>query len=92
MIALPGADDEVAQEVANRIAQNVYNITLSFERKTTRITVYVGTAIYPDSGDSAPEMLVFADRAMNRDKHFRKRTDILSDNAVEGRRQAGILK
>ena len=40
IIYLAGAGDEVAQAVTNRIAQNVYNITMSFDRGTEKVEVH----------------------------------------------------
>ena len=90
VIYLSGADDAAAQEVCNRVSQNVYNITLSFERKMQRVRVNVGMAIYPDSGATIQEIMTFADRAMYRDKEFHRRTGPAKNSADEGREQAGV--
>lgn len=90
VIYLSGADDTAAQEVCNRVSQNVYNITLSFERKMQRVGVNVGMAVYPDSGSTIQEIMSFADRAMYCDKEFRRRTGPEKSSADEGREQAGI--
>jgi len=90
VVALPGADDAVAQNVANRISQNVYNINLSFERKMRRVEVNSGIAIFPDSGESVQDLMQFADQAMYRDKAFRKRVTTDEPSAAESRRQAGL--
>jgi diguanylate cyclase (GGDEF)-like protein len=90
VIYLAGADDAAAQEVCNRVSQNVYNITLSFERKMQRVGVNVGMAIYPDSGVTIQEIMTFADRTMYRDKDFRRRTGPAKSSADEGREQAGV--
>lgn len=90
IIYLAGAADDVAQAVSNRIGQNVYNITLSFERGTERISVNTGIAIYPDSGATVQAMMNFADKAMYREKEFRERArpDVSASNV--GREQAGL--
>jgi diguanylate cyclase (GGDEF)-like protein len=90
MVYLAGASDEIAQEISNRITQNVYNITLSFESKMQRIQVNTGVAIYPDSGSTIQEMMTFADKAMYQDKEFRRRIKPAGSNRDKNRAQAGI--
>jgi diguanylate cyclase (GGDEF)-like protein len=90
IVYLSLADDSIAQQVSNRMSQNVYNITLSFERNMQRVQINVGTAIYPDSGKTIQEMMAFADKAMYRDKDFRRRTKPTDSSGDTGRAQAGI--
>ncbi len=90
VVYLPGAGDEVAEVVTNRIAQNVYNITLSFDRSMQRVGVNTGMAIYPDSGSSIQEMLSFADRAMYRDKEFRRNVQQRKADISQLKAQAGV--
>jgi diguanylate cyclase (GGDEF)-like protein len=90
IIYLAGAGDEVAQAVTNRIAQNVYNITMSFDRGTEKVEVHTGTAIFPDSGDTVQDMMGIADKAMYREKEFRQRAIAPQDSSNIGREQAGL--
>ncbi len=90
IVFLPGAGDDVAEVVTNRIAQNVYNITLSFDRSMQRVSVNIGRAIYPDSGSTIQDMMSFAGRAMNRDKEFRRSVADRRPNKDELKRQAGL--
>ncbi len=90
MVLLPGAGDDIAEVVSNRIAQNVYNITLSFARNMRRVGVNIGRAVYPDSGSGISDMMSFADRAMYRDKAFRRSISERKPDAGELRRQAGL--
>jgi diguanylate cyclase (GGDEF)-like protein len=90
MVYLAGASDEIAQEISNRITQNVYNITLSFESKMHRVQVNNGIAIYPDSASTIQEMMAFADKAMYQDKEFRRRTKPSGSNRDKNRAQAGV--
>jgi len=83
IILLSGANETIAKEVSNRVAQNVYNITLSFERKMQRVEVNTGMAIYPDGGKTIQEMMSFADKAMYIEKDFRR--SIKNDRADAGR-------
>lgn len=61
IIFLPAADDAQVAELSNKIAQNVYNITLSFDRSMQRIVVNIGAAQYPESGSDICGMLSFVD-------------------------------
>lgn len=90
IVFLPGASDDIAEVVTNRIAQNVYNITLSFDRSMQRVGVNTGRAIYPDSGSTIQEMMSFAGKAMNRDKEFRRSVAERRPNKTELKRQAGL--
>lgn len=90
IVYLALANDAIAKQVSNRMSQNVYNITLSFERNMQRVQVNVGTAIYPDSGKTIQEMMAFADKAMYRDKDFRRRINPTDSSGNTGRAQAGI--
>ncbi len=90
MVFLPDAGDDVAEVVTNRIAQNVYNITLSFDRSMQRVGVNIGRAIYPDSGSTIQDMMSFAGRAMNRDKEFRRSVADRRPDKDELKRQAGL--
>jgi diguanylate cyclase (GGDEF)-like protein len=90
LIFLSGADKAAGQEVYNRVNQNVYNITLSFERKMQRIKVNVGIAIYPDCGTSIQQVMSFADRAMYREKDFLRNRTQPERDPEEGRVQAGV--
>ncbi len=92
MVLLPGAGDDIAEVVSNRIAQNVYNITLSFDRNTQRVTVNTGRAIFPDSARTIQDMMSFADRAMYRDKDFRRSIDERKSDSGGLRRQAGLIE
>ena len=74
IVYLAGANAETAEEAGNRIAQNVYNITLSFARRAHRIQVNVGVGTYPEHGSTHQAVMAHADRAMYQDKEFRRRT------------------
>jgi len=90
VVFLPGAGDDIAEVVTNRIAQNVYNITLSFDRSMQRVSVNTGRAIFPDSGTSIQDMMSFADRAMYRDKEFKRSTQSRKPDVAELKQQAGV--
>jgi len=90
MVFLPGAGDDVAEVVTNRIAQNVYNITLSFDRSMQRVSVNTGRAIYPDSRSTIQDMMSYSGRAMNRDKEFRRSVSERRPDQSELKRQAGL--
>ena len=90
VIFLPGAGDDLAEVVSNRIAQNVYNITLSFDRAMQRVSVNTGRAIFPDSGTTIQDMMSFADRAMYRDKEFKNNVAGRKPDVAGLKQQAGI--
>jgi len=90
LIFLSGADNEAAQEVCNRVNQNVYNITLSFERTMQRLKVNVGIAVFPDCGSTIQQVMSCADRAMYRDKEFLRKTTQPDRDPEESRVQAGV--
>ena len=90
LIALPGATADVAQQVSNRLTQNVYNITLSFGSKMQRVNVHVGFAVFPADGITLDKLVAAASQAMHRDKNFRKRIKPENSAEAEGRRQAGV--
>jgi len=92
VVFLPGAGDDVAEVVSNRLAQNVYNITLAFDRSMRRVAVNVGRAIFPDSGSSIQEMMSFADRAMYTDKEFKRNAAAKHSDPASLKRQAGLEK
>ena len=90
VVFLPGAGDDAAEIVTNRIAQNVYNITLSFDRSMQRVTVNTGRAVYPDSGSSIQDMMSFADRAMHRNKNFSRNVQQRKADISQLKAQAGV--
>jgi diguanylate cyclase (GGDEF)-like protein len=90
MVYLADADRDLAQVVSNRIAQNIYNITLSFDRSTKRVGVITGAAVYPDDGSSLQELMSAAEKAMHREKEFRRSIRPDDTSADLARRQAGI--
>jgi len=86
VVYLAHASDKIAQDIANRVRQNIYNMMLSFGHRAKRIEIGLGMAIYPDSGASVEELIAFADKAMQTDKAFRRREQPASD----ARQQAGV--
>jgi diguanylate cyclase (GGDEF)-like protein len=90
MVYVAGADNKIAQETSNRITQNVYNITLLFDSKMQRVQVNAGIAVYPDNASTIQEMMAFADKAMYRDKEFRRQVKPSGSNREASRTQAGI--
>lgn len=90
VVFLPGAGDDVAEVVSNRIGQNVYNITLSFDKAMQRVSVNIGRAIYPDSGAGVQDIMSFADRAMYRDKELKRSVAERKSDAAALKAQAGV--
>jgi len=90
VVCLPEADDDAVTALANRVAQNVYNIVVSFERSTARVMVNTGAAVYPESGHGVAELLKFAVSALERDKAFRRSSAVPRVPAKPLREQAGV--
>jgi diguanylate cyclase (GGDEF)-like protein len=90
LIFVSGADKAAAQEVYNRVNQNVYNITLSFERTMQRLQVNVGIATFPDNGTTIQQLISFAARSMHRDKAFLRKTSQPERDPGASRSQAGV--
>ena len=87
-IFLAYASDKTANAVTNRVRQNIYNMTLAIDRHAQRVQVSVGVAIYPENGESIPDMMKYAEQAMQRDHSFRQHQKTNSDI----REQAGLEK
>ena len=69
---LSGVDQEVAEEVAQRVRNVVFSTTLEVDVKMVRIKVNVGAASYPESGNNLQAVMAAADRAMYKDKDLRE--------------------
>jgi diguanylate cyclase (GGDEF)-like protein len=72
IVLLGGANQEVADEVAQRIRNVVFSTTLEVDVKMVRIKVNVGAASYPDNGNNLQAVMAAADRAMYKDKNLRE--------------------
>jgi diguanylate cyclase (GGDEF)-like protein len=72
IVLLGGANQEVSDEVAQRIRNVVFSTTLEVDVKMVRIKVNVGAASYPDNGNNLQAVMAAADRAMYKDKNLRE--------------------
>jgi diguanylate cyclase (GGDEF)-like protein len=72
IVLLSGADQEIAEEVAQRIRNVVFSTTLEVDVKMVRVKANVGAASYPESGNSLQAVMAAADRAMYKDKELRE--------------------
>jgi diguanylate cyclase (GGDEF)-like protein len=72
IVLLGGANQEVADEVAQRIRNVVFSTTLEVDVKMVRIKVNVGAASFPESGNNLQAVMAAADRAMYKDKDLRE--------------------
>jgi diguanylate cyclase (GGDEF)-like protein len=90
IVYLAGADEEISQAVSNRIGQNVYSITMSFDRGTEKVEVHTGIALYPDNGATMQEIMGFADKAMYQEKELREKGRAQASSSNIGREQAGL--
>jgi diguanylate cyclase (GGDEF)-like protein len=75
-ILIPEAGVEAAQQVAGRICNRIAN-----DSEQPPFTVSVGTAVYPQDGETIEELLSAADRALYEMKR-RPRTEILLSGPV----------
>jgi diguanylate cyclase (GGDEF)-like protein len=72
IVMLGGANQEIAEEVAQRIRNVVFATTLEVDVKIVRIKVNVGAASFPDNGNNLHAVMAAADRAMYKDKQLRE--------------------
>lgn len=69
VVVMPESEDEGAKRAARRIADYV-----KYDKEQPRLTVSVGTAIYPRDGETISELLSAADKALYAKKNERKMT------------------
>jgi diguanylate cyclase (GGDEF)-like protein len=72
IVLLSGVDQQIAEEVAQRVRNVVFSTTLEVDVKMVRIKVNVGAASYPESGNNLQAVMAAADRAMYKDKDLRE--------------------
>lgn len=68
LIVLPGQNAKGAQEVAERIREEIGSATSDSENSNEPVTVSIGVATYPDNGTSVAELIESADAALYRAK------------------------
>lgn len=73
-VLLPGATPEVAERVAQRIRNTVYQSLFQAGGRLQRVTVSVGAGSYPRDGTGPEAVLAAADKRMYRDKQLRRRS------------------
>lgn len=69
---LSGAGAAVAKAVANRVRHNVATTTLEFGGKLHRVTVTVGSAVFPADGQQLHDLVNKAAARLERDKDSRR--------------------
>lgn len=72
VLILPETDAEAARLVAQRISKR-----LAEDGEIPQISVSIGTAVYPDDGETVNEMLGAADRDLYREKNIPKKRTLL---------------
>jgi len=72
VLILPETDAEAARLVAQRISKR-----LAEDGEEPKITVSIGSAIFPDDGESLNEILGAADRDLYREKGVPKKRSLL---------------
>jgi diguanylate cyclase len=72
IVMLGGANQDIAEEVAQRIRNVVFATTLEVDVKMVRIKVNVGAASFPDNGNNLQAVMATADRKMYKDKELRE--------------------
>lgn len=73
VVMLPGANALVAEAVAQRIRNAVFQSMFEAGGRLQRVTVSAGAAAYPRDGLTPDEVLLVADRSMYRDKNLRRK-------------------
>lgn len=71
-VLLPGATEDMAAMVVNRIRNNVYKTTLDLRSRMIRCTVSIGVANFPKDGREIRELQSAAEHQMYRDKELRR--------------------
>jgi diguanylate cyclase (GGDEF)-like protein len=64
VVMLPGADEEVALTIAERIRSALEHAQIEFGGAKIRVTASVGLAVWPEHGRGPQELLGAADRAL----------------------------
>jgi diguanylate cyclase (GGDEF)-like protein len=72
MVLLIGADNAVANRIAQRIRNNVYSSTVSIANRLVRANVSAGVATYPNDHSQPKELMIMADRRMQQDRELRR--------------------
>ena len=72
VLILPETDPEAARMVAQRISRRLVE-----DGEQPQISVSIGTAIYPDDGETVNEILGAADRDLYREKGVSKKRFVL---------------
>ncbi len=79
---MPMASGEMASIIAERIRAAVESHEYTVRTgRTARVGLSVGIACFPQDGETAEELLMAADRNMQRDKHARKLGPAMSANS-----------
>jgi diguanylate cyclase (GGDEF)-like protein len=73
-VLAPGASDEEAQILAERIVRAIARIPFQFEVHNLRLTTSVGIAVYPDDAITIDDLVAHADAAMYQAKDAGKNT------------------
>ncbi len=71
-VLMPGASEEDAERLAERIIRGVSQIPLRFESQNLRLTTSLGVALYPQHAQDAEELVARADAAMYQAKESGK--------------------
>jgi len=72
VVLLPGANAMVAEAVAQRIRNAVFQSLFEAGGRLQRVTASVGVGTYPRDGLTPDEVLLVADRHMYKDKNLRR--------------------
>lgn len=72
LVLVSGAGAPVAKVVANRIRHNVFTTTMQFGGALHRVSVGIGTAVFPEQGRELRELVAAAAKSLERDKENRR--------------------
>jgi len=79
-LILPETDIDAALEIAARIHEQIAELTIMEDAASFRLTVSIGAAMAPTHGDSAPEVIRAAYRAVHAAKTAGKNRSIATDD------------
>jgi diguanylate cyclase (GGDEF)-like protein len=71
LVFLSGAGPGISKAVANRIRHNVATTTVDVGGRLHRLTVNIGTAVFPEDGRDVRDLIKVADRAAQIDRENR---------------------
>lgn len=87
LVLVSGASAPIAKVVANRIRHNVFTTTMQFGGALQRVSVGIGTAVFPEQGRELRDLVLAAAKSLERDKENRR--PVVDEDSDGKARQVG---